>query len=90
MPTTLTRLVAGVAAGAATLSLASALAAAPATAGTLATARGLVATFAPQDPPAQLLPLTLYDALRNALAPETAETEIYIYFSSRYYSYFKT
>ena len=35
MPTTLTRLVAGVAAGAATLSLASALAAAPATAGTI-------------------------------------------------------
>ncbi|MFZ1347011.1 MAG: ATP-binding cassette domain-containing protein, partial [Tabrizicola sp.] len=46
-----------------------------ATTGTLTTARGLVAAFAPQDPPAQLLPLTLYDAVRNALAPETAETE---------------
>ena len=46
-----------------------------ATTGTLTTARGLVAAFAPQDPPAHLLPLTLYDAVRNALATETAETE---------------
>lgn len=46
-----------------------------ATAGTVTTARGLVAAFAPQDPPAHLLPLTLYDAVRDALAPEVAETE---------------
>lgn len=46
-----------------------------ATTGTLTTARGLVAAHAPQDPPAHLLPLTFHDAVRNALAPELAETE---------------
>lgn len=46
-----------------------------ATTGTLTTTRGLVAAFAPQDPPARLLPLTFHDAVRNALAPEIAETE---------------
>lgn len=46
-----------------------------ATTGTLTTARGLVADFAPQDPPAHLLPLTFQDAVRSALAPEIAETE---------------
>lgn len=46
-----------------------------ATTGTLTAARGLVVGFAQQDPPARLLPLTFHDAVRNALAPEIAETE---------------
>src|SRR5262249_61461280 len=46
-----------------------------ATAGTVTRTRGLVTTFAPQDPPEHLLALSLYDAVRDALAPEIAETE---------------
>jgi ATPase subunit of ABC transporter with duplicated ATPase domains len=46
-----------------------------ATTGSVIRARGLVAAFAPQDPPAHLLPLSLHDAVRDALDAETAETE---------------
>ncbi|MDX3807311.1 ATP-binding cassette domain-containing protein [Bosea thiooxidans] len=46
-----------------------------ATGGTLTRARGLVTAFAPQDPPARLLSLSLYDAVRDALDAEAAETE---------------
>ena len=46
-----------------------------ATGGTLTRARGLVIAFAPQDPPERLLPMSLYDAVRDALDPEAAETE---------------
>ncbi len=46
-----------------------------ATAGSVTRARGTVAAFAPQDPPAKLLSLTLHDAVRDALDAETAETE---------------
>ena len=46
-----------------------------ATTGTLTRARGLVTAFAPQDPPEHLLPLSLYDAVRDALDAEVAETE---------------
>lgn len=46
-----------------------------ATTGTLNRSRGLVVALAPQDPPEHLLPLSLYDAVRDALAPEVAETE---------------
>lgn len=45
------------------------------TSGSVIRARGLVAAIAPQDPPARLLPLTLHDAVRDALDVETAETE---------------
>jgi ATPase subunit of ABC transporter with duplicated ATPase domains len=45
------------------------------TTGSLTAVRGLVTAFAPQDPPVRLLPLTFHDAVRDALAPETAETE---------------
>jgi len=38
-------------------------------------ARGLVAAFAPQDPPGPLLSLSLQDAVRDALDAGTAETE---------------
>lgn len=46
-----------------------------ATTGSVIRARGLVAAFAPQDPPAHLLPLSLHDAVRDALDAEAAETE---------------
>jgi ATPase subunit of ABC transporter with duplicated ATPase domains len=46
-----------------------------ATAGTVTRTRGLVVAFAPQDPPERLFALSLYDAVRDALAPEIAETE---------------
>ncbi len=46
-----------------------------ATAGTVTCARGLVVALAPQDPPRHLLPLSLYAAVRDALAPEVAESE---------------
>ena len=46
-----------------------------ATSGTVVRARGLVAALAPQDPPERLLPLSFYDAVRDALAAEVAETE---------------
>ncbi|PTE21243.1 ABC transporter [Cereibacter changlensis JA139] len=45
------------------------------TTGSLIRARGLVAAFAPQDPPAHLLPMTLHEAVRDALDAETAEAE---------------
>ncbi|MBN9454312.1 MAG: ABC-F family ATP-binding cassette domain-containing protein [Bosea sp.] len=43
--------------------------------GTLTRSRGLVTAFAPQDPPARLLPMSLYDAVLDALDAEAAETE---------------
>ncbi|WP_293810362.1 ABC-F family ATP-binding cassette domain-containing protein [uncultured Bosea sp.] len=43
--------------------------------GTLTRSHGLVTTFAPQDPPERLLPMSLYDAVLDALDPEAAETE---------------
>ena len=46
-----------------------------ATGGTLTRSRGLVAAFAPQDPPTRLLAMSLYDAVRDALDAEAAETE---------------
>jgi ATPase subunit of ABC transporter with duplicated ATPase domains len=46
-----------------------------ATTGTVTCSRGLVVAFAPQDPPEHLLPLSLHEAVRDALAPEVAETE---------------
>ncbi|WP_028793742.1 ABC-F family ATP-binding cassette domain-containing protein [Thalassobaculum salexigens] len=46
-----------------------------ATTGGVTRSRGLVVAFAPQDPPERLLSLSLYDAVRDALAPEIAETE---------------
>lgn len=46
-----------------------------ATTGAVTRMRGLVVTFAAQDVPARLLPLSLHDAVRDALAPEVAETE---------------
>lgn len=46
-----------------------------ATTGAVTRARGLVVAFASQDAPQHLLPLSLYDAVRDALAPEVAETE---------------
>ncbi|WEK49806.1 MAG: ABC-F family ATP-binding cassette domain-containing protein [Candidatus Kaistia colombiensis] len=46
-----------------------------ATSGTVIRARGLVIAVAPQDPPEHLLPLSLHDAVRDALAPDVAETE---------------
>ena len=46
-----------------------------ATNGTVTWSRGLVVAFAPQDPPEHLLRLSLYAAVRDALAPEVAETE---------------
>ncbi|WP_333826979.1 ABC-F family ATP-binding cassette domain-containing protein [Pararhodobacter sp.] len=45
-----------------------------ATTGSVIRARGLITAFAPQDPPAHLLPLSLYDAVRDALDTEAAET----------------
>jgi ATPase subunit of ABC transporter with duplicated ATPase domains len=45
------------------------------TTGTVTRARGLVVALAPQDPPANLLPMSLYQAVRDALAPEIAENE---------------
>lgn len=46
-----------------------------ATTGSVIRARGLVAAFAPQDPPTHLLPLSLHDAVRDALDAESADTE---------------
>lgn len=46
-----------------------------ATTGNVTNIRGLVVAFAPQDPPAHLLPLSFYDAVRDALTAELAETE---------------
>jgi ATPase subunit of ABC transporter with duplicated ATPase domains len=46
-----------------------------ATAGAVTRARGVVVTVAPQDPPERLLALSFHDAVRDALDPETAETE---------------
>lgn len=46
-----------------------------ATDGTLTRARGLVTAFAPQDPHARLLPMSFYEAVRDALDAEAAETE---------------
>ena len=46
-----------------------------ATGGTLTRARGLVTAFAPQDPPARLLSMSFYEAVRDALDAEAAETE---------------
>lgn len=46
-----------------------------ATTGVLTRARGLVTGFAPQDPPARLLSMSFYDAVRDALDAEAAETE---------------
>jgi ATPase subunit of ABC transporter with duplicated ATPase domains len=46
-----------------------------ATAGAVIRARGLVVAVAPQDPPQRLLPLSFYEAVRDALAPEIAESE---------------
>ena len=43
--------------------------------GTLTRSRGLVTAFAPQDPPERLLPMSLYDAVLDALDAEAAETE---------------
>ncbi|MCC6920006.1 MAG: ABC-F family ATP-binding cassette domain-containing protein [Alphaproteobacteria bacterium] len=45
------------------------------TAGEVTTARGLVVSLAPQDPPAELLPMTLHAAVRSALGAEVAESE---------------
>jgi ATPase subunit of ABC transporter with duplicated ATPase domains len=46
-----------------------------ATTGAVVRVRGLVVAFAPQDPPERLLPLSLGDAVRDALTGEVAETE---------------
>jgi ATPase subunit of ABC transporter with duplicated ATPase domains len=46
-----------------------------ATTGTVTRMRGLVVAFASQDVPERLSPLSLHDAVRDALAPEAAETE---------------
>ncbi len=46
-----------------------------ATTGSVIRARGLIAAFAPQDPPTHLWPLTFRDAVRDALDAETAEAE---------------
>ena len=46
-----------------------------ATIGTVTWSRGLVVAFAPQDPQEHLLRLSLYAAVRDAIAPEVAETE---------------
>lgn len=46
-----------------------------ATTGAVTRMRGLVVAFAAQDVPEHLAPLSLTDAVRDALAPEVAETE---------------
>jgi ATPase subunit of ABC transporter with duplicated ATPase domains len=46
-----------------------------ATTGAVVRVRGLVVAFAPQDPPERLMPLSLGDAVRDALTGEVAETE---------------
>jgi ATPase subunit of ABC transporter with duplicated ATPase domains len=46
-----------------------------ATTGSVTCSRGLVVAFAPQDPPEHLRSSSLYEAVRDALAPEVAETE---------------
>ena len=46
-----------------------------ATMGTVTRTRGLVVGFAPQDPPERLMPLSLRDAVRDALTLATAESE---------------
>ena len=46
-----------------------------ATTGAVTRMRGLVVAFAAQDVPEHLLSLSLYDAVRDALAPQVAETE---------------
>lgn len=46
-----------------------------ATTGAVTRARGSVVSVAPQDPPQRLLPLSLYEAVSDALAPEIAATE---------------
>jgi ATPase subunit of ABC transporter with duplicated ATPase domains len=45
------------------------------TSGTIATARGLVVAMAPQDPPPHILPLSVQDAVRDALPPDLADIE---------------
>ncbi|MCU4178142.1 ATP-binding cassette domain-containing protein [Bosea sp. BH3] len=46
-----------------------------ATSGAITRARGLVTAFVPQDPPASLLPMSLFEAVCSALDAETAESE---------------
>ncbi|WP_342739565.1 ATP-binding cassette domain-containing protein [Bradyrhizobium sp. B117] len=46
-----------------------------ATAGTVTRIRGLIAAAAPQDPPERLRSLSFHDAVREALAPEVAQTQ---------------
>jgi ATPase subunit of ABC transporter with duplicated ATPase domains len=46
-----------------------------ATSGTVTRARALVVAFAPQDPPERLLSLSFHEAVRDALDPETADSE---------------
>lgn len=46
-----------------------------ATTGAVTRMRGLVVAFASQDVPGHLLPLSLHEAVRDALSPEIAETE---------------
>ncbi|MCB8876536.1 ABC-F family ATP-binding cassette domain-containing protein [Acidisoma silvae] len=46
-----------------------------ATTGTVTGSRGLAVAFAPQNPPQHLLPLSFYDAVRDALATDDAEAE---------------
>jgi ATPase subunit of ABC transporter with duplicated ATPase domains len=46
-----------------------------ATMGAVICSRGLVVALAPQDPPEHLLPLSFYEAVRDALAPGVAEAE---------------
>lgn len=48
-----------------------------ATMGSVTRARRLVVAFAAQDPPEFLLSLSFHDAVRDALAPEVAEAEIW-------------
>ncbi|WP_420564217.1 ABC-F family ATP-binding cassette domain-containing protein [Thalassobaculum sp.] len=45
------------------------------TTGSVTRSRGLVVAVAPQDPPERLLSLSLYEAVRDALDAEAAETE---------------
>jgi ATPase subunit of ABC transporter with duplicated ATPase domains len=48
---------------------------ADATTGTITRSRGLVVAFAPQDPPPYLLPMSLHEAVRDALSPEARDSE---------------
>src|SRR4051812_7658693 len=45
------------------------------TTGTVTRARGVVVALAPQDPPERLLPLSLHNAVRDALDAEIAAAE---------------